>query len=162
MVEHLKELQGYFFKEKKGAKKAPYTFRLTQEQVDEILGRAMRLSDRYRIMKNAGASEAEIKRRLIHRKKCLFQLEWRERHCYDSNGFDTLLQILPACRVHVNGSEKRPCKAYVGGPNHHYFKYDMAMVGRRQIGSTMKPYVYSLAMENGFRPATRRAMWNIP
>lgn len=43
-------------------------------------------------------------------------------------------------------------KAYVGGPNHHYFKYDMAMVGRRQIGSTMKPYVYSLAMENGFSP----------
>ena len=41
VTEHLKELQGYFFKEKKGAKKAPYTFRLTQEQVDEILGRAM-------------------------------------------------------------------------------------------------------------------------
>lgn len=74
MVEHLKELQGYFFKEKKGAKKAPYTFRLTQEQVDDILGRAMRLSDRYRIMKNAGASEAEIKRRLIRRKKCLFSV----------------------------------------------------------------------------------------
>ena len=50
VTEHLKELQGYFFKEKKGAKKAPYTFRLTQEQVDEILGRAMRLSDRYRII----------------------------------------------------------------------------------------------------------------
>ena len=62
VVEHLKELQGYFFKEKKGAKKAPYTFRLTQEQVDEILGRAMRLSDRYRIMKKAGATEAEIKK----------------------------------------------------------------------------------------------------
>ena len=46
VTEHLKELQGYFFKEKKGAKKAPYTFRLTQEQVDEILDRAMRLSDR--------------------------------------------------------------------------------------------------------------------
>lgn len=43
-------------------------------------------------------------------------------------------------------------KAYVGGPNFHYFQYDMAMVGRRQIGSTMKPYVYALAMENGFSP----------
>jgi penicillin-binding protein 1A len=62
VTEHLKELQGYFFKEKKGAKKAPYTFRLTQEQVDEILDRAMRLSDRYRIMKRAGASEAEIRK----------------------------------------------------------------------------------------------------
>ena len=43
-------------------------------------------------------------------------------------------------------------KAYVGGPNYHYFQYDMAMVGRRQIGSTVKPYVYTLAMENGFSP----------
>ena len=43
-------------------------------------------------------------------------------------------------------------KAYVGGPNHHYFKYDMAMVGRRQVGSTIKPYVYTLAMENGYSP----------
>ena len=62
VTEHLKELQGYFFKERKERPKTPYTFRLTQEQVDEILGRAMRLSDRYRIMKKAGATEAEIKK----------------------------------------------------------------------------------------------------
>ncbi|KAA4195065.1 penicillin-binding protein, partial [Bacteroides ovatus] len=43
-------------------------------------------------------------------------------------------------------------KAYVGGPNYNYFQYDMAMVGRRQVGSTIKPYVYTLAMENGFSP----------
>ena len=43
-------------------------------------------------------------------------------------------------------------KAYVGGPNYNYFQYDMAMVGRRQVGSTIKPYVYALAMENGFSP----------
>ena len=43
-------------------------------------------------------------------------------------------------------------KAYVGGPNYDNFKYDMAMVGRRQVGSTIKPYLYSLAMENGFSP----------
>lgn len=41
-------------------------------------------------------------------------------------------------------------KAYVGGPNYNYFQYDMAMVGRRQVGSTIKPYLYTLAMENGF------------
>ena len=62
VTDHLKELQGHFFKEKKGAKKAPYTFRLTQEQVDEILERAMRQSSRYRLMKNAGASDVEIKK----------------------------------------------------------------------------------------------------
>ena len=43
-------------------------------------------------------------------------------------------------------------KAYVGGPNYNYFQYDMPMVGRRQVGSTIKPYVYTLAMENGFSP----------
>ena len=43
-------------------------------------------------------------------------------------------------------------KAYVGGPNYTYFQYDMAMVGRRQVGSTIKPYLYTLAMENGFSP----------
>ena len=43
-------------------------------------------------------------------------------------------------------------KAYVGGPNYNYFQYDMAMVGRRQVGSTIKPYLYALAMENGFSP----------
>lgn len=43
-------------------------------------------------------------------------------------------------------------KAYVGGPNYNYFQYDMAMVGRRQVGSTIKPYLYTLAMENGFSP----------
>lgn len=43
-------------------------------------------------------------------------------------------------------------KAYVGGPNYTYFQYDMAMVGRRQVGSTIKPYLYAYAMENGFSP----------
>ena len=60
VTEHLKELQGYFFKEKKGRKKAPYSFRLTQEQVDEILLRNIRQTDRYRLMKKGGASEKEI------------------------------------------------------------------------------------------------------
>ena len=48
-------------------------------------------------------------------------------------------------------------KAYVGGPNYHYFQYDMAMVGRRQVGSTIKPFLYTLAMENGFFSLRRSA-----
>ena len=51
-------------------------------------------------------------------------------------------------------------KAYVGGPNYTYFQYDMAMVGRRQVGSTIKPYLYAYAMENGFSPCD--VMWNRP
>ena len=153
VTEHLKELQGYFFKEKKGAKKAPYTFRLTQEQVDEILGRAMRLSDRYRIMKKAGATEAEIKKAFdTPEEMSVFSWEGEK---------DTIMTPMDSIRYYksflrtgfmsmdpVSGH----VKAYVGGPNYVYFQYDMAMVGRRQVGSTIKPYVYTLAMENGYSP----------
>lgn len=62
VTEHLKELQYYFFKEKKGQKTAPYTRELTQEQVNSILDRAMKQSDRYRKMKAGGASEKEIRK----------------------------------------------------------------------------------------------------
>uniref|UniRef100_UPI003FEFE3F2 transglycosylase domain-containing protein n=1 Tax=Bacteroides eggerthii TaxID=28111 RepID=UPI003FEFE3F2 len=153
VVEHLKELQGYFFKEKKGAKKAPYTFRLTQEQVDEILGRAMRLSDRYRIMKNAGASEAEIKK-AFNTPEEMSVFSWNGEKDTVMTPMDSIRYYKFFLRAGFMSMDPRNghVKAYVGGPNHHYFKYDMAMVGRRQIGSTMKPYVYSLAMENGFSP----------
>lgn len=153
VTEHLKELQGYFFKEKKGAKKAPYTFRLTQEQVDEILGRAMRLSDRYRIMKRAGASEAEIKKAFDTPEE-MSVFSWEGEKDTIMTPMDSIRYYKFFLRAGFMSMDPRNghVKAYVGGPNHHYFKYDMAMVGRRQIGSTMKPYVYSLAMENGFSP----------
>ena len=153
VTEHLKELQGYFFKEKKGAKKAPYTFRLTQEQVDEILGRAMRLSDRYRLMKKAGATEAEIKKAFdTPEEMSVFSWEGEK---------DTIMTPMDSIRYYkfflrAGFMSMDPCsghvKAYVGGPNYHYFQYDMAMVGRRQVGSTIKPFLYTLAMENGFSP----------
>lgn len=153
VTEHLKELQGYFFKEKKGAKKAPYTFRVTQQQVDEMLGRAMRQSDRYRIMKKNGASEAEIKK-AFNTPEEMTVFSWQ-------GGKDTVMTPMDSIRYYKfflragfmsmdprNGY----VKAYVGGPNYHYFQYDMAMVGRRQVGSTVKPFLYTLAMENGFSP----------
>ena len=144
VTEHLKELQGYFFKEKKGAKKAPYTFRLTQEQVDEILGRAMRLSDRYRIMKKAGATEAEIKK----------AFDTPEEKDTIMTPMDSIRYYKFFLRAGFMSMDPRSghVKAYVGGPNYHYFQYDMAMVGRRQVGSTIKPFLYTLAMENGFSP----------
>ena len=153
VTEHLKELQGHFFKEKKGTKKAPYTFRVTQQQVDEMLGRAMRQSDRYRIMKKNGASEAEIKK-AFNTPEEMTVFSWQ-------GGKDTVMTPMDSIRYYKfflragfmsmdprNGY----VKAYVGGPNYHYFQYDMAMVGRRQVGSTVKPFLYTLAMENGFSP----------
>ena len=137
VTEHLKELQGYFFKEKKGAKKAPYTFRLTQEQVDEILGRAMRLSDRYRLMKKAGATEAEIKKAFdTPEEMSVFSWEGEK---------DTIMTPMDSIRYY-----KFFLRA--GFMSMDPRSGHMAMVGRRQVGSTIKPFLYTLAMENGFSP----------
>lgn len=153
VTEHLKELQGYFFKEKKGAKKAPYTFRLPQEQVDEILGRAMRLSDRYRIMKKAGATEAEIKKAFDTPEE-MSVFSWEGEKDTIMTPMDSIRYYKFFLRAGFMSMDPRSghVKAYVGGPNYHYFQYDMAMVGRRQVGSTIKPFLYTLAMENGFSP----------
>lgn len=153
VTEHLKELQGYFFKEKKGAKKAPYTFRLTQEQVDEILGRAMRQSDRYRAMKKAGASEAEI-RQAFDTPEQMSVFSWQGTKDTVMTPMDSIRYYKFFLRAGFMSMDPRSgyVKAYVGGPNYHYFQYDMAMVGRRQVGSTIKPFLYTLAMENGFSP----------
>ena len=153
VTEHLKELQGYFFKEKKGAKKAPYTFRLTQAQVDEILGRAMRLSDRYRLMKKAGATEAEIKKAFDTPEE-MSVFSWEGEKDTIMTPMDSIRYYKFFLRAGFMSMDPRSghVKAYVGGPNYHYFQYDMAMVGRRQVGSTIKPFLYTLAMENGFSP----------
>ena len=153
VTEHLKELQGYFFKEKKGAKKAPYTFRLTQEQVDEILGRARRLSDRYRLMKKAGATEAEIKKAFDTPEE-MSVFSWEGEKDTIMTPMDSIRYYKFFLRAGFMSMDPRSghVKAYVGGPNYHYFQYDMAMVGRRQVGSTIKPFLYTLAMENGFSP----------
>ena len=151
VTEHLKELQGYFFKEKKGAKKAPYTFRLTQEQVDEILGRAMRLSDRNRLMKKA--TEAEIKKAFDTPEE-MSVFSWEGEKDTIMTPMDSIRYYKFFLRAGFMSMDPRSghVKAYVGGPNYHYFQYDMAMVGRRQVGSTIKPFLYTLAMENGFSP----------
>lgn len=152
--EHLGDyLQPEFFKSKKGRKQAPYTNMLTQEEVNKILTRSMKQTDRYRAMKAAGASEAEI-RKAFDTPEEMSVFSW-------TGIKDTVMTPMDSIRYYkhflrtgfmsmdpVNGH----VKAYVGGPNYTYFQYDMAMVGRRQVGSTVKPYLYTLAMENGFSP----------
>lgn len=152
--QHLGEyLQPRFFKEKKGRKKAPYTNMLTQEQVDEILQRAVRQTDRYRTMKAAGYSEEKIKE-AFNKKEEMSVFTWEGEK-------DTIMTPLDSIRYYKHflragfmsmDPMTGAVKAYVGGPEYRYFQYDMAMMGRRQVGSTIKPYVYTLAMENGFSP----------
>ena len=149
-------LQPRFFKEKKGRKTAPFTNVLTQEEVDAILDRSMRQTERYRLMKENGSSEAEIRK--------AFNTKY-EMSVFSYDGEkDTLMTPMDSIRYYkhflrVGFMSMDPItgyvKAYVGGPNYNYFQYDMAMVGRRQVGSTIKPYLYTLAMENGFSPCDK-------
>ncbi len=152
--EHVAEyLQPRFFKAKKGQKTAPFTDELTVEEVDKIMNRAMRQSERYRVMKKSGSSEQEIIEAFNTKE---------DMQVFTYNGMvDTLMTPMDSLRYYkyflrVGVMSMDPLtgevKAYVGGPNFYNFMYDMANVGRRQVGSTIKPYLYSLAMENGFSP----------
>ena len=152
--EHVAEyLQPRFFKEKKGRKTAPYTNQLSNEEVETILNRSIRQSERRRVMKAAGYSDAEIMKAFnTPREMTVFTYQGEK---------DTIMTPLDSIKYYkhflrAGFMSMDPItgyvKAYVGGPNYDNFKYDMAMVGRRQVGSTIKPYLYSLAMENGFSP----------
>ena len=152
--EHLGDyLQPIFFKEKEGSKNAPYARSLPEKRVEELLTKAMKQTERYRLMKEAGASEQQI-RKAFDTPVEMTVFSWK-------GDKDTIMTPMDSIRYYksflrtgfmsmdpANGH----VKAYVGGPNYVYFQYDMAMVGRRQVGSTIKPYLYTLAMENGFSP----------
>lgn len=152
--EHLGNyLQPLFFKEKKGQPTAPFTKQLSKQQVNSILERYIKQSDRYRDMKAAGYSDKEI-RKTFHTPQEMSVFTWHGER-------DTVMTPLDSIRYYqfflrAGFMSMDPItgyvKAYVGGPNYTYFQYDMAMVGRRQVGSTIKPFLYSLAMENGFSP----------
>lgn len=151
--EHMKELQAQFFKEKKNRSTAPYTSRLSQDQVDEILQRAVRQSDRYRAMKNAGASDDEIKKAFDTPQE-MSVFSWDGTRDTVMTPMDSIRYYKYFLRAGFMSMDPRNghVKAYVGGTNYHYFQYDMAMTGRRQVGSTIKPFLYTLAMESGFSP----------
>jgi len=153
VTDHLKELQAQFFKEKKGRKTAPYTSRISTEQVNEILNRAMRQSDRYRIMKNDGASDADIQKAFDTPQE-MSVFSWEGTRDTVMTPMDSIRYYKFFLRSGFMSMDPRNghVKAYVGGPNYHYFQYDMAMMGRRQVGSTIKPFLYTLAMESGFSP----------
>ena len=152
--EHVAEyLQPRFFRAKAKKKTAPFTSELTPEEVKAIMDRSMKLTDRYREMKKAGASETEIRKAFnTPQEMTVFTYQGDK---------DTIMTPMDSIRYYkhflrTGFMSMDPItgyvKAYVGGPNFNNFQYDMAMKGRRQVGSTIKPYLYTLAMENGFSP----------
>lgn len=151
--EHIQALQKDFYKEKKGKSYAPFSRDLSREEIDGIMNRAMRQTDRYRAMKKDGKSETEI------REAFNTPVEMR---VFSYNGMiDTVMTPLDSirwnkyflrCGFMSMDPHTGAVKAYVGGPNFAQFQYDMVNTGRRQIGSTVKPYLYTLAMDEGMWP----------
>ena len=148
-----KYLQPAFTKEKRGRKTAPFSGSLSVDQVDKILMRSVRQCDRYRVLKAAGLSEDKIMQSFRTK---------TEMSVFTYHGeIDTIMTPLDSIRYYKTFlrcgfmsmcPQNGHVKAYVGGPDFMHFAYDMAMDGRRQVGSTIKPFLYSLAMENGFSP----------
>ncbi len=149
-------LQPAFNEENKKKPNAPFTDQLTSEQVRQIMWRSVRQSERYRLMKQNGASEEEIDK--------AFRTPTDMTVFTYHGDIDTTMTPLDSIRYYKSflrsgfmsmDAHTGQVKAYVGGIDFANFQYDMVMDGRRQVGSTIKPFLYSLAMENGSSPCDR-------
>ena len=154
VTEHLGGyLQDRFFAEKAKKKTAPFSWRLSEAKANEILDRSVKQSERYKAMKENGASETQIKK-AFNTPESMSVYTWKGNKDTIMTPLDSIKYYKHFLRTGFMSMDPITghVKAYVGGPNYTYFQYDMALVGRRQIGSTVKPFVYTLAMENGFTP----------
>ena len=143
-------LQPRFFDHWKGRKNAPFS-QINDKDTERILVSAMKRSERYEIMKDAGFSEEEI-RATFDKTVQMKVLTW------DRGMIDTLMSPMDSIRymksfLHCGMMAMEPntgyVKAYVGGVNYNHFQYDHVKLSKRQVGSTFKPYVYTVAMQHG-------------
>ena len=154
--EHMQYMQERFFKEKKNKSYAPFSKDLSKEDINGIMTRSMKQTDRYRGLKKKGLSEGEI--------RTIFDTPV-EMQIFTYEGMkDTLMSPMDSikwnkhflrCGFLSMDAHLGHVKAYVGGPNFAQFQYDMATLGRRQVGSTVKPYLYTLAMDEGMWPCDK-------
>lgn len=164
MAEHLgKTLQPAFFRELRNKPNRPFALDVPYEQTKILLSNAQKWSDRYRSMKNSGASESEIKE-AFNTKTNMRLFSWNEKGYIDTvmtpmDSIKYYKSILRSSFVAMEPSTGH-IKAYIGGPNYRYFKYDNARQGKRQVGSTIKPFLYTLAMQEGMYPCDR--VLNVP
>ena len=154
--EHMSDLQAKFFREKRGTKGAPYSTdrtEISEIRVNHLIRNAMKQTERYRLMKKAGLSMEEIMREFnTPREMKVFTYSGTvdtmmtplDSVLYNKHFLRTGFMAMDPLNGHV--------KAYVGGPDFQHFQYDMVSTGRRQIGSTVKPFLYTYAMEEGYTP----------
>ncbi|GGF64827.1 penicillin-binding protein 1A [Wenyingzhuangia marina] len=149
--EHMSNLQRIFFKEQKRNKTAPF-YDLDKSEIDRTMWNAVRTTDRYRTLNTKGLSKKEILQNFKKKRK-MNVFDWKK------GSKDTLLSPYDSIKyyktfLHSGLLALEPqtghIKAWVGGINHKYFKYDHVKQGKRQVGSTFKPFVYASAI-NQFR-----------
>lgn len=154
LTEHLKtDLQPKFFKEKRNQVRAPFSYKLTNDEYNSIIRRSIRSSERYRSMKRRGLSDDAITIQM-NRAVPMKVFSWNGERDTILSPIDSIRYykfFLRASFVSMN-PRNGEIKAYVGGPNFKHFMYDMVSVGKRQVGSTIKPFVYTLAMQEGLTP----------
>jgi len=160
--EHLGEdLQPSFDEHWKGYTWAPFVFDkdVVEQEVEKLMDQAMRRSERYHKMSAAGIDTDSI--------EMAFETP-REMKIFSWDGpIDTILSPMDSIRYYKHilqagllsiEPNTGAVKAYVGGIDYMYFKYDHATLSRRQVGSTFKPFLYTLAMQQGeFSPCYKVA-----
>lgn len=157
VAQHMRsELQPAFFRHWKGHKRAPFGNDLTDDEIRKIYDDAMKRSDRYIKMRQAGIAKDSIQR--------AFETKTRMKVFSWKGEIDTLMSPLDSIRysfffLRAGLMSMEPhtgfVRAYVGGIDYRYFKYDHVKIAKRQVGSTFKPFLYTLAMqEGGFSPCT--------
>lgn len=156
VVTHLKkELQPIFNKHQRKLRNHPFPNNLDQETVDDLLNRAMKQSERYRLARQAGLSTEEITK-LFRKPVETNVFTWSGSRDTIMSPLDSIKHTLGILRSSFMAMDLATgqVRAYVGGPNYSYFMYDMVKGGKRQVGSTVKPFLYTLAMQNGLSPCT--------
>ncbi len=146
--EHMSNLQKYFFKEQQKNETAPF-YDLEEEQIDGIYQRARKRSDRYIRMKKNGYSVKQIDS-AFNTSTDMRVFSWNDQREVDTimSPNDSIKYYKTILRSGLLSIEPQTgqIKAWVGGINHKYFKYDHVDQGKRQVGSTFKPFVYATAI----------------
>ena len=166
VAEHLGgDLQGRFDRGLKGLRNAPFSNDVEKSMVNSIMKQARRDSDRYRNLASTGMAEEDILKTFSQpQEMSIFVWNGKEKTFVDT--LMTPDDSIRHYKRHLRSSfiamtpDKGEIKAYVGGPDFKAFQYDNARQSKRQVGSTIKPFLYTLAMQEGMSPCDQVA--NVP
>jgi penicillin-binding protein 1A len=150
--EWLTELQGKFFNHWKGRKNAPF-YQMNDEEVQKLLTQAMKRSERYRVLKERGLSDSEIKATFMKPVETKL-FSWKGEFDTVITPWDSMRYCKYFLQTGIMSMEPSTgyIRAWVGGIDYRNFKYDHVKQGKRQVGSTFKPFVYTLAMQEQWSP----------